>query len=169
MARSKKRTKGKAGGPYLAAAVFCDNVVEGADRTMSAIRIVDHVKIGIPPEAPADLPSENNRLNVSVWALVAFKRGYATRMHDVRLAVESPTGKRSELSRHEIDMSAEPYGGGNMRINLNIGVSRGGLFWVDVILDGKVITRMPLQITVTRLDATPQIDASAAKKSRKRT
>ena len=44
----------------------------------------------------------------------------------------------------------EPHGGYNLRIHVNAAIHEEGLFWFDVILDAKLVTRMPLKIVVIR-------------------
>ena len=165
MPKSEKSRSKKTGGPYLAAAIFCDNVLRGEDGAMSAIRIIDHLTVTIPADAPADVPSESKRVATAVWALVMFKSGGSPGRHEVSLVVQSPSGKRHNGPKHEMTFSPEPHGGANLRINLGLGIKEGGIFLIDVLLDGKRVTRMPLLITVTRDEAAPApaIQQSATK------
>ncbi len=41
MAKVKQTKKKRVGGPYLAAAVFCQNILEDSQKSLSAINIVD--------------------------------------------------------------------------------------------------------------------------------
>jgi hypothetical protein len=151
MASPEKRVK-KKGGPYLAAAVFCDSVVEGADGAMSAIRIIDHVRLKIPANAPADVLSAKKPALVSLWLLLSFKTGFAKGKHEVRLVMHSPLGKRHVIKKDRVPFRKEPHGGINLKINLNVLIKNFGLFWIDVYLDGKLLTRMPLQISLERVE-----------------
>ncbi|MCI0421077.1 MAG: hypothetical protein L0312_17930 [Acidobacteria bacterium] len=151
MARSKtKKRARKRGGPYVAAAVFCDNIVEGSDRALSAIRIIDQVTLTVPANAPADVPSEKKPLPYSAWVLMSFKTGDAKGNHRVQLVGHSPSGKHQVILDKHVLFSSEQHGGANLRTNVTLVVSKGGLFWLDVVLDGRVVTRMPLQISVAR-------------------
>ena len=159
MASTKKQKP--IGGPFLASAVFCDFVMRGDDGTMSAIRIVDKINVMVPAEAPPDVPSEEKRIPVAIWTLLIFKTGSAKGKHVVSLVVQSPSGKRQDGPKHEVKMGPEPQGGANLRIHLGLAIKAGGLFVVDVLLDGKVVTRMPLLISVAREEspkaATPAV------------
>jgi hypothetical protein len=151
MARPKTQKAAKATGPYLASALFCDNVIQGADHSLSAIRIIDQITITLPADAPKDMPSEEKRLPVSVWALIVLKTGLAKKLNrKVRLVMHSPSGKSQTVGEHDVNLSSEPQGGANIRINVNIAIKEGGLFWLDVLLDDAVVTRMPLAISVQR-------------------
>src|SRR5437016_5197432 len=69
---AKKRGKLK-GGPYLAAALFCESVIQDkADDALSAIRIVDSINVLLATTAAPDFPSQENPLAVSVAAVLSF-------------------------------------------------------------------------------------------------
>lgn len=166
---AKKRNAAKlGGGPYLASAVFCDNIVEGSDRTLSVIRIIDHVTIRIPKDAPSDVPSEGQLLPFSTWSLLSFKTGSSKSAHSLRLVMNSPTGKKETLWENKrVEFRPEPHGGFNLRLNVGMLVNKAGLFWMDVILDGQTVTRMPLQVSVERADLeTPRAVQSPSKTKR---
>jgi hypothetical protein len=140
----------KSGGPYLAGAFFCESVVEDRDGALCPIRIIDQINILLPPDAPPGFPSEQNRLSVPIMAVLSFRTGDAPGEHTVRVVLESPSGKRNPPFEKSLPFSEMKHGGANLRINLTIAAVRGGLFWADVFLDGKLTTRMPLQITIQR-------------------
>jgi hypothetical protein len=149
---ARQKSKKAVGGPFLAAAVFCDSIVEGADGAMSAVRIVDQVTLTIPADSPPDVPSETNRLPVALWSLISFKRGSATKKHVVRLKVHSPSGEAQDIGEGEITFGDSQFSGANLRIRFQIAVKQGGLFWIDVKLDGKAVTRMPLHVSIVRAE-----------------
>jgi hypothetical protein len=155
-----EKAQGRSGGPYLAAALFCEHIIEDkADGAMTPIRIFDTVNMVIPASAPEDFPSENNRLNVSFSALVCFKTGDAPGPHNVVVVMESPSGKKGDVYAQEIVLPPEPQGGINLRLSSTIAVVKGGLFKAHVYLDSNLVTTMPLQINLQRTTAT---DTSAA-------
>ena len=150
MAKQTKQTK-QAGGPYLAAAFFCEKVIEDKqDSALSAIRIIDQVKIVLPSETDPDFPSDQDKVPVTVLAVLAFKTGDAAGHHAIRAELVSPSGKKNQPFERTMPFSVEAHGGANLRLNLTIMVVKGGLFWLDVYLDGKRVTRMPIDISVTR-------------------
>jgi Family of unknown function (DUF6941) len=144
-----KRAK-KTGGPYLAAAFFCETVLEDKDGALTPIRIIDQINILIPQNAPADFPSEENRISVPAMAVLSFRTGDSPGNHTIRVVMESPTGKRNPPFEQTLPFSEVKHGGANIRLNMTVAVVNGGLFWADVFLDGNLVTRMPLQITVQR-------------------
>lgn len=156
MAKAKKtpstprRTK-SFGGPFLAAAVFCQNILEDSQKNMSVIGITDGFDFKIPPKAPETFPSKENPLVIPLSMFLSFKTGNSPGKHTLKLVVEQPNSKRAELLQQEIDLTTEIHGGCNIRTHLDLGLYSGGVFWFDVYLDGKRLTRMPLRISIERL------------------
>lgn len=108
----------KTGGPYLAAAFFCEKVIEDKqDGSMSAIRMIDKMVVNLPPAAAPEFPSKEQPLPIEVTALVAFKTGYTPGRHTIRVEMESPSGKGNPLWERELEFSSEPNSGANIRIN----------------------------------------------------
>jgi len=169
MARAKKKVKPKpVGGPFLAAAVFCDNILTGADGALSAIRIVDRIDATVPSDAPPNVPSDSKRLPVAIRALLMFKSGSATGEHDVHLAIHSPSGEKTPGPKTTLMFTDAPTGGANLKLHLGLAIYESGLYIVDILLDGKRITRMPLSISVSRGEAPQPKPAARAKPKRKR-
>ncbi|HEV3449237.1 MAG TPA: hypothetical protein VG099_31665 [Gemmataceae bacterium] len=159
---AKKKSAKEKRGPYLATAVFCDNVLREHDGTISAIRMVDQVRIGIPANAPADVPSKEKRVQVITTGLLCFKTGDYPGSHKIRIVMESPDGKISEQQERMLEFTPHEHGGGNLIFPTSIMVYRGGLFWFNVYLDDKLMTRMPLAITIERQQPTPDQPAPQA-------
>lgn len=162
MTRAVKQKK-PIGGPFLAVAAFCDNVMQDTDGTMSAIRIVDKITVNIPAAAPATIPSESTKVPVVVWLLLMFKSGSAKGKRELALNVVSPSGKTGNVLKQQVVLSPEPSGGINVKIHFSLGISEGGLFLVDVLMDGKLMTRMPLLVTVAREKAEAAAPPAALK------
>ena len=87
---------------------------------------------------------------MQTWVLLMFKSGSAKGKHEVALMIHSPAGKKTPSLKQEFVLSPNPSGGANVRVQFGMAVKEGGLFLVDVLLDGKVVTRMPLQVDITR-------------------
>jgi hypothetical protein len=160
MARVKKQptvnapSSKKKRGPWLAAAVFCDMTLEDTtDRALSIIRIIDSINLLLPPNTPPEIPSEEHKVPAHVAGLLCFKTGDSPGEHSLRVVAHSPTGKKQTVHEQMIPFSPEPYGGGNLRLNITVKVNKGGLFWFHIFLDDKEVVRMPLQITVKRAES----------------
>jgi hypothetical protein len=158
MSKIKKQEKG-IGGPFLTAALFCDStILDKDDGSLSVIRIIDQMEI-VLMKAPPGLPSETNKLIVPIHGLLSFKTGDAQGDHTVRCVMESPSGKKALAHEQTLPFTPQRHGGANLRLNMTIAVFKGGLFWLHVYLDGKRMTRMPLQITIRREPSPESPDA----------
>ncbi|HJT33610.1 MAG TPA: hypothetical protein VJ783_16310, partial [Pirellulales bacterium] len=133
MAKKRPRRQRPKRGPYIAAAVFCESVIEGKDNCLTPVRIIDSITAAIDPSAPPDFPSKENRLSVGVWSVVILKSGDSPGEHSVRLVVESPSGTKKTGYEQVLTLSEPAHGGINLRIYQTIGVVDGGLFWVHVL------------------------------------
>ncbi len=150
MAARKKQTK-KMGGPFLAAAFFCEKIIEDKlDGALTAVRITDQVNVWLAPSAPPDVPSKKRRIPVTATGLVSFKTGGSPGTHTIRIVIVSPSGKKHVALEQSLPFTPLPHGGANLRFESVMNVSTGGLFLFHVYLDGKRAASMPLQITIQR-------------------
>jgi hypothetical protein len=147
MAKSKKAI----GGPFVTAALLCNSVTEDSDGVVSALRIVDEIRAVIPHNAPIDFPSETTPVEVSLFALVIIRRGDARGgKHVLRLVVETPTGKTSELTRQTVEMPKYPNGAAAVKARMTLKLRSAGVFWIDVFLGKDRLTRMALNLLIQR-------------------
>jgi uncharacterized protein DUF6941 len=162
----RKPKKVGQGGPYIAAAFYCENILEDSKGMISVQGIGDSMHIGLSPFAPPDLPSKENPIIVRHQFLLIFRSGDSPGKHRLKLELESPSGKRTTIKDEEITLTDPPNGGLHIKNGLTIEIQKGGLFWLDVFLDDALMTRAPMNIEIYR----PQIvmpekpDASGGKK-----
>lgn len=77
-------------GPYLQAALFCDQVIVGNDNVLSLIRIIDtltHTERG--PTAPTEMPEVSYRSKL----VIMLKPGRARGRHEVKIQPVLPNGE----------------------------------------------------------------------------
>jgi hypothetical protein len=128
--------------PYVALAVFCERVLEEKEGTLSLIRVVDQITVttqGADP--PAVMPPSPLLLH----AVVGLKSGPVHRAVTLQLRHEGPTGIRGELPTTTVLLEGEERGI-NLNVELAVLATREGLHWFDVLVDGQVLTRMPLRV-----------------------
>ena len=146
MANRKKSSRRTKGGPYLSAALFCDQILEDRDGTLSAIRIIDTVTLKIAASTPP-----NQAIPLSVAMLLTFKSGDSPGKHEIRVDMRSPAGKLKRGGPQTHELSEQPYGGVNLKMITTIMVKKGGVFWIEINLDGRRISRTPLNVIVERV------------------
>ncbi len=132
------------GGPYLSAALLCELVIEDRQGSLSAIRIVDRYEVrAIGPDVPDNMPELNERWRGNL--LISFKSGQARGRHEVRIRPESPSGMRLPEIAHPVIFEGDERGY-NLIAPLGLRLDQEGLYWFDILMDGRLVTRVPLRI-----------------------
>ena len=136
------------GGPWLNAALLCEQVLEERDGTLSAIRIIDRLTIH---SAGQNIPAEMPAQRVSQKALLVFRSGSAKGKETVEVLVEDPRGiKGPSRLQSDIFLPGEDAGA-NLVVDLLLEIEHEGVSWVDVSVGGRLLTRMPLRVVYSRL------------------
>jgi hypothetical protein len=144
---AKKAAGPKQGGPYIAAAFFCDYCLEDkADGAISAIHIIDRINLVVPSTWT---PTPENNLAILLRGLILIKSGDMTGDHEMRLVMHTPKRERHELMKASMPFEGNEQGV-HIRFNANLSIRTDGLYWFDVLLSGKRLTRIPLQISIVK-------------------
>lgn len=138
-------------GPYLSAAIFCEKVLSEKDNVLSAMRIIDRITLTVSGDAP---PAKMPPTNVSVTALISFKSGEHRGSAEVKFVGRNPDHKVFATSVLPILLEGDERGS-NSIVNLNMQVNQEGLYWFDVLIGERLLTRMPLRIVYQRLVSGP--------------
>ena len=138
-------------GPFLATAIFCEQVIEDKSGVFSLIRIVDRMHISTyGPTAPEEMPPST--LN---WFLVlSFKSGEAKGSYSIKIEPELPSGIRLQ----PITLSAYFEGGTrgqNIISKLNMKLEMPGIYWFRIYVDDQFLTQIPVEVIYSRT-VTPQ-------------
>lgn len=129
-------------GPYLAMAVLCEKVLTEQDGVLSVIRIVDRLTISAAgPEPPDEMPATQ----LNLVALVAFRSGSARGRYKVKLRPEDPSGIQLPVLEMPIHFEGEERGA-NIVVGFNFVAEHEGLYWIDVLFQEDVVTRIPLRV-----------------------
>jgi hypothetical protein len=134
-----KGSKAKPIGPYLAAAFFCENYHEDQDKVLSAFRMVDSIVIEVPP---ASQPPQALFVNV----IVTLKFGSGN--HELTFRPTSPQGERLASMKMPFSFPRDPSGMSSFNAvgPLPFPFKGAGIYWIDVLYDNKLLTRMPLLV-----------------------
>lgn len=128
--------------PHVIAAFFCEKILQEKDGSLSVIRIADRLSYTLPPEG---LP-EGVKPMAQIAGLIALRSGPASGKFTLKLRSNSPSGKQDEsFYSVPIELQGGDHGQ-NLILNVKMGILEDGLFWFDVILDGQVLTRIPLTV-----------------------
>lgn len=134
------------GGPYLQAAVFCERILKEQDGVSSLIRIVDRVTIQAGgPQPPEKMPPTR----LSLWAYLAFKSGFAKGSFTISVKAQSPSGKTLPPVLLPLFLEGDDRGA-SVAFQLNLDAEEDGLYWFDISIGERLVTRMPLRILYQR-------------------
>jgi hypothetical protein len=131
--------------PYLTAALLCDKVLVEANGTVSIIRLADRASYQALPNGNILGLPEGARPVFSLSGFIALKSGPVTGEHVVRVVVENPKGRRTEIQSFNVPFMGKDAGN-NLVLNMVMGIELDGLHWFDVMFDDDVLTRIPLVI-----------------------
>lgn len=138
--------QGESTGPFLVVAALCDQVIEGKDGVLSLIRIVDryHVETNNPGFTIADAPEYRCTM------VVALKSGTTQGSHSIAIQLMRPNGL-IDSQKVEVSPHFEPGNNGvNLIFPLTFRPQHEGMHWFDVRFEGRLLTRIPLQVVVQR-------------------
>jgi hypothetical protein len=129
-------------GPFLIAAVICEKVLQERDGVASVIRVIDRLTHAIQaPEMPAELP----KVSFQFFIFVSLKAGSARGRHQLEVVSEHPSGQRRMLLATSILFEGEDRGS-NVVAQTAFDFDSEGLYWFDVMVDGKRMTRIPFRM-----------------------
>jgi hypothetical protein len=113
---------------------------------LTLVRIVDKV---IASPAPGTSLQEGRLppFLVSLTLVVILRAGGATGDYTVAAVPMEPNGTRLPPVEAPVSFGgADPGQAANVVINMNLGVQHDGLYWFDILLNGKLVSRVPLRI-----------------------
>src|SRR6266849_6097213 len=115
-------------GPYLKAALLCENVIEDKQGVLSFIRVIDRfMQMAVGPAAPSDMPP----LEVGIYAVIMLVAGQAQGSQEVKLVLRKPSGLAQELGVTTVLLEDEDRGA-NIIARLQLVLESQGLYWIEV-------------------------------------
>ena len=127
-------------GPYVSVAAFCDQVIRGDDGALSLIRLIEWLDVratgpAVPNEIPPGLASPT--------LVVTLRAGQALGAQVCVLTLNAPMGALS-AGRSGTEFSCRSERRGHLVLPLQIEVHTAGLYWANVHINDRVVTRVPL-------------------------
>jgi hypothetical protein len=144
--------------PYVAAALVCERVLHEADNVVSAIRIVDTYTRKLQrltSTKPHDVATPGPEVIAvmdqpfDMTALIIVKAGDVTGEHKLTLNVRNPNEKVTNVP-NVLNVNFEkndPAESAILKARFMMpSETQSGLYWIDVVWDGEVLTSIPLKI-----------------------
>jgi hypothetical protein len=129
------------GGPHLMAAFLCDRVLQEKDGVLSFIRVVDRF---VRPRPTAQIPPQP----VQVTLVIAFKGGgIGPGNFKIKLRLFKPN-----TSSPLVQMENEAFFEGGQEVGVNVVApflilaDEEGLYWIDVLFEDRLVTRIPFRV-----------------------
>lgn len=129
--------------PYVSVAALCENVLDEKDGVLSAIRLIDIITISVPTPK---IVGQTQLVPIPITILIALKSGSATGRRIITVTLTVPNGQTiSTKDTFPVFLEGDEKGA-NVIIKTNVLTPGDGLFWFNVLLDGELLTRIPLRV-----------------------
>ena|SRR5438874_5838763 len=127
--------------PLVSVACMCEKILQEKDGVLSAIRLVDSFFVERPTQA---LP-ENITAGIQLSALVSLKSGDITGEQEIQLKLRKPSGEMKDIGAWRVVFNGGEHGA-NFITNMMLSGTEYGLFWLDVVWQGEVLTSIPIKV-----------------------
>src|SRR5690348_2104133 len=138
------------GGPHVAVATLCDRVLHEQDGALSLIRIVDRFTIsGATEQMP---PAQ-----VQTTLVIVFRTGaLAVGAYMIKIRLIHPNAAASLVTEHRAFFDGREEASVNLIASLNLMLKEEGLYWIDVLFEDALVTRIPMRVLYQRTGHNPQ-------------
>ena len=133
-------------GPYLLAALLCERAYQNEYGAFNIDGVIEELVVQANvPRAPKDMPP----FRLEGFAVIAFAAGVARGAYRVTLVPIRPNGERLEPVSQQISFDSDEsrY---TAVYNLSLDVTEPGLYWFDVLLNERLVSRIPVRIRYNR-------------------
>jgi hypothetical protein len=133
-------------GPYLLMAVLCQSARQDQYGSFSVVNVLEQLVAGTnDPNAPEKMPTFRFQGDLAI----SFASGDASGTHRLSVIPIQPSGAKLDPVEQRIALK-----GGDHRAtvvsNVSIDITEEGIYWFDVRLDDRAVTRIPLRISYER-------------------
>jgi hypothetical protein len=134
------------GGPYLLMAVLCERAQQDQYGSFSVMNVLEQLVAGTDsPEAPEKMPTFRFQGSLAIQ----FASGKAAGNHTLSVIPVEPTGARLDAVSQVIQLKGEDHRA-TFVSNVSMDITDEGVYWFEVSLDRRVVTRIPLKIRYER-------------------
>ena len=134
-------------GPFVQAALLCDQVIEGNDGVLTIIRVVDRINHRVPrPDAPEEMEPFSHQLTMVIMLKAGVQRG----SHTLSVNLVRPDFEPAPMPGRTVFMEGEDDRGQNIISRMVMIFPMPGLYWFEIGFDGHTLTKIPLRIVYFR-------------------
>ncbi len=151
--KKQQRVKSVVGGPYVIAAVLCENVIKQEDQVSTLIRVVDLIKFEIPINVNLDLLGP---LLYQTFVFVSIRAGTFSGKCAITVTAMDDGGKEimPELRQNWTFSEKASNGKGpgfSLAVKSVLAFTKEGRYWISVYLDDELRTRCPFDVRFERV------------------
>ncbi|HUZ00384.1 MAG TPA: hypothetical protein VMU89_08530 [Thermomicrobiaceae bacterium] len=137
--------------PHLLMAVLCQRAQQDQYGSFSVINVLEQLVAGTDdPNAPEEMPTFRLQANL----VLVFASGDARGERTVTVTAVEPDGQRLAPVEQSISLLGEDHRA-TIISNLSLDIAKTGVYWFDVTLNQRPITRIPLRIGYERRSTQP--------------
>lgn len=131
-------------GPYVAVACICQSPLQEGNGVLSLIRLIDRIPVlGTTPQMQPQ-PLQN------LFMVVVLRSGVLRESYTVKITGYAPSG--AKITDNETSVLFEGEDRGPAVISpLALVVSEQGLYWFEVSVEGRFLTKIPLRVQYHRV------------------
>ncbi|MFQ5741338.1 MAG: hypothetical protein ACE5JX_20260 [Acidobacteriota bacterium] len=130
-------------GPYLVAALICEQVLEEKSGVKTAVRIIDRITQRM---VGRDVPETMPPITASFKLLIKLKAGKKTGKHKMVVAFEEPFKGETQSLTQTIELEGSENSGIDLVLDLNIQLKQEGVHWFNIYCDDVLMTKTPVQV-----------------------
>ena len=140
--------------PYLMVAAFCERVIRDAEnQAHTLVNMFDRLGLNLSPSVPT--PSPESPLGYQVTLFIGFRTlGKHVGVHRLEITLTGPQGQVVSVGGERIRFK-EGQNGSNLTAKINMPVVGAGYYVFDIALDGRIVTRAPLEIVLQDEETEP--------------
>lgn len=144
-------------GPFLKAALLCDQVIEGKDGVLTLVRVIDRLIVtAAAAGAGAAIPREMPGMPHQMWLVLMFVSGRARGSEEIEIVMERPDGAADSIFTTTAYFEGEDKGA-NIVVQLQQEFRAEGLYWFKILLEKEQITRVPFRVIYQRIGPGSQL------------
>lgn len=129
--------------PIFLGAFLCEKVLVEQDGVKSAIRIIDRVtRTAVGPNPPGEMEP----FDYEAALLIRLKSGWARGTYPVSIRVVKPSQEARAPIPQNVFFEGEEDRGHDIIVNVRLRVEMVGIYWFQVSLGDRLLTRVPLRI-----------------------
>lgn len=132
-------------GPWINAAILCQEVMRPDNGPPSIRGFVDSLQL--VAGRPSPKPGERARIQGTALLALALTAGHAIGRQELRIEVEADDGTKQAVAT-EILYFDGSRDGQLFGLPLNIAFGRSGDYWINVLLNGVVVTRVAFDVMI---------------------